>query len=165
MPLRKYEHVAAKCNNKCQLETCMLIQNQRKETSAQKSSSARQPRQLAHRSALTQSEECAPESKPKPRRRRRWDTLADTSQSRTILPRTHLDASERLSSIRHTRKYRPHICSFPSVVLDDIIMMRGMLFYVRGMWPADCLRTLVVSLTTNLCGCCYQLVWSLAATT
>ena len=73
----------------------------------------RQPQQLAHRSALTQSEECAPESKPKPSRRRRWDTLADTSQSRTILPRTHLDASERLSSIRHTRQYRPHICSSP----------------------------------------------------
>ena len=35
---------AAKCINKCQLETCTMIQNQRKETPAQQSSSTRQLR-------------------------------------------------------------------------------------------------------------------------
>ena len=47
--------------------------------------------------ALTQSEECGQGRTPKPRRRRRLETIADTSQSHKILPTKHHDVCERLS--------------------------------------------------------------------
>ena len=47
--------------------------------------------------ALTQSEECGQGRTPKQRRRRRLETIADTSQSHKILPTTHHGACERLS--------------------------------------------------------------------
>ena len=58
-------------------------------------------------SALTQSEECGQGRTPKQRRRRRLETIADTSQSRKILPTTHHDACERLSLTHIVLMSRP----------------------------------------------------------